>query len=311
MSIDRQRIDDLKRDHPLSAVVSQVTDLRPAGSQMVGLCPFHEEKRPSFYVNDSGGYYCHGCGASGGDVIHFIQAYHGVGFDGAIAMLAGSFHFRGRPPPAVPRVPPADDGASRAALKIWREAGSIVGTAAERYLARRQLPLGQLPALPALRFAMLRYPRLEGTHPALVAGFTDHDGKVVSIQRTYLRDDGMKLDAEKVKLNLGSPQGGAIRLGLGTSDIILCEGLETGLSILRELPAETVWAVGGAGRIETVELPTECRSVVIARDNDERGISSAERAKSAFDNRGIAAHIMSPPPEFKDFNDQLCGKNKS
>jgi|GEM_PF-2926592 len=55
---------------------------------MVGLCPFHEDSQPSFYVDDERGFYhCFGCGA-GGDVIHFVMEMDGLSFMDAVTELA-------------------------------------------------------------------------------------------------------------------------------------------------------------------------------------------------------------------------------
>ncbi|HKG35234.1 MAG TPA: DNA primase [Solirubrobacterales bacterium] len=69
-------------------IVSAHTDLRRQGARWVGLCPFHEERTPSFSVEPSDKlYYCFGCGA-GGDVFGFVQEKDGVGFPEAVEMLA-------------------------------------------------------------------------------------------------------------------------------------------------------------------------------------------------------------------------------
>ena len=71
------------------ALVSARTELRRAGaSEWVGLCPFHEERSPSFGVNpDDKVYHCFGCQASG-DVFTFVQETEGVDFRGALELLA-------------------------------------------------------------------------------------------------------------------------------------------------------------------------------------------------------------------------------
>ena len=68
-------------------VINRYTNLRRQGKEHVGLCPFHEEKTPSFTVNEEKGvFYCHGCG-EGGDVIVFIQKMEGLDFKGALTHL--------------------------------------------------------------------------------------------------------------------------------------------------------------------------------------------------------------------------------
>src|SRR5690606_17131985 len=72
-------------------VVSQHTDLRRSGQRLTGLCPFHDERTPSFSVDPAAGlYYCFGCGA-GGDVIKFVEEREGLGFSEAVEALAERF----------------------------------------------------------------------------------------------------------------------------------------------------------------------------------------------------------------------------
>jgi DNA primase len=69
-------------------IVSAHTDLRQQGGRWVGLCPFHEERTPSFSVNAADKlYYCFGCEA-GGDVFGFVQEKEGVDFPQAVETLA-------------------------------------------------------------------------------------------------------------------------------------------------------------------------------------------------------------------------------
>jgi len=69
------------------SVISDYVPLRKSGREYSGLCVFHPEKTPSFYVNeDKGTFFCHGC-HEGGDVITFIQKIEGLDFKGAIAHL--------------------------------------------------------------------------------------------------------------------------------------------------------------------------------------------------------------------------------
>jgi DNA primase catalytic core len=69
-------------------VVSQDVELKRAGREYVGLCPFHAEKTPSFAVNEEKGFYhCYSCGA-GGDLISFLRKKRGLSFREA-ARIAG------------------------------------------------------------------------------------------------------------------------------------------------------------------------------------------------------------------------------
>jgi DNA primase len=73
-------------------LVESRTRLRRVGARYVGLCPFHEEKTPSFSVSpDRGTYHCFGCGV-GGDAISFVRETEGLDFVGAIEWLADRYH---------------------------------------------------------------------------------------------------------------------------------------------------------------------------------------------------------------------------
>ena len=69
-------------------LVSQKTDLRRVGTRWTGLCPFHDERTPSFSVNaEEKLYYCFGCG-EGGDSFKFVQQTEAVDFQEAVELLA-------------------------------------------------------------------------------------------------------------------------------------------------------------------------------------------------------------------------------
>ncbi|MGN6131837.1 MAG: CHC2 zinc finger domain-containing protein, partial [Nocardioidaceae bacterium] len=80
---ERARIDE---------VVSDYVTLRNAGGgSQKGLCPFHDEKSPSFHVTPARNlWHCFGCG-EGGDVISFLQRIDGVGFADAVERLADKY----------------------------------------------------------------------------------------------------------------------------------------------------------------------------------------------------------------------------
>lgn len=85
-------IQELRAASDLVAVVSQHVSLKRVGKNLTGLCPFHKEKTPSFYVNPHKQFYkCYGCG-EGGDVISFVRKVSGLGFPDAVRQLAQQFH---------------------------------------------------------------------------------------------------------------------------------------------------------------------------------------------------------------------------
>ncbi len=81
-------IERLRETVDMVAIVSKRTDLRRMGSQWVGLCPFHEERSPSFSVDAGKGlYHCFGC-QRGGDAFSFVMEAEGLDFPTAIEQLA-------------------------------------------------------------------------------------------------------------------------------------------------------------------------------------------------------------------------------
>jgi DNA primase len=81
-------LDDLKTQTDIVSVIGDVVPLKKMGAAWKGLCPFHQEKTPSFTVNrDKGFFKCFGCGA-GGDVVKFVELQQKVGFQEAVRYLA-------------------------------------------------------------------------------------------------------------------------------------------------------------------------------------------------------------------------------
>jgi DNA primase len=84
-----QDVERIKRELPLLEYLQQQkwTGQRAGRFEYVGLCPLHEETRPSFYVNTRKDvFYCHGCG-QGGDLIRFVQLSRQLSFRQSLAYL--------------------------------------------------------------------------------------------------------------------------------------------------------------------------------------------------------------------------------
>ncbi len=84
-------VDEIKSRCNIVDVIGRHVPLKKSGSNYAGLCPFHNEKTPSFYVYETKQFFtCFGCGATG-DVIEFVQRYNSLDFHGAIEKLAGEY----------------------------------------------------------------------------------------------------------------------------------------------------------------------------------------------------------------------------
>ncbi|AJP71489.1 DNA primase [Sphingomonas hengshuiensis] len=88
MSLTPQFLDELRARTPLSTLIGKTVKLQKAGREYRACCPFHNEKTPSFYVNDDKGFYhCFGCSAHG-DAIRWMTEQRGLPFIDAVKELA-------------------------------------------------------------------------------------------------------------------------------------------------------------------------------------------------------------------------------
>jgi DNA primase len=105
-------VEEVRRVADIVRVISEHVALRKMGTSWKGLCPFHQEKSPSFNVRQEPAvFHCFGCG-EGGDVFKFLMLRERVSFPEAIEMLARRF---GVPVPEAGR-----PGPDRRSAKVWR-----------------------------------------------------------------------------------------------------------------------------------------------------------------------------------------------
>src|ERR1700752_1422425 len=144
MRFTPQFLDELRARLPVSEVVGKRVKLKRAGKEWKGLSPFHQEKTPSFTVNDQKGFYHDFSSGKHGDIFGFVMDTEGVGFAEAVERLAS---MAGVPLPA------ATPGAARheqrrktlydvmdLAAKFFSETlASRVGAKARGYLADRSI----------------------------------------------------------------------------------------------------------------------------------------------------------------------------
>ena len=147
MSLSPAFLDELRARVSLSGIIGRTTRLQRAGREFKACCPFHNEKTPSFTVNDEKGFYhCFGCGAHG-DAIRWLTDQRGLSFMDAVKELAGE---AGMEMPA-PDPKAAEKAARRqglddvmAAAQAWFVATlkGPAGEQARRYLDGRGFPAG-------------------------------------------------------------------------------------------------------------------------------------------------------------------------
>src|ERR1700760_314720 len=137
-------LDELRARVPLGSLVGRRVKLIRRGRELAGLCPFHHEKTPSFYVvEDKGFFHCFGCGAHG-DAIGYLMRADNLDFIEAVERLAGE---AGGPVPQ--QTPQERERAQRqktlleavaAATEFYeQQLWSPAGLRAREYLTRRGL----------------------------------------------------------------------------------------------------------------------------------------------------------------------------
>ena len=186
---------------------------------------------------------------------------------------------------------------------IWSQGLPIEGTHAETYLRGRVITC----ALPdSLRWLPDTYHTPSGAFcSAMVA-----DVSTGGIHRTFFTKKGERLP-QSAKMMLGPCGGGAVRLSESSGPLVVCEGIETGLSLLSGLlsgPA-SVWAALSTSGIKSLTLPPTPRELIIATDSDDSGAGHAAGNRLASDAsaRGWKVSLM-PAPDGMDWSDVLQSK---
>ena len=190
------------------------------------------------------------------------------------------------------------------AKALWHDGTTapIDGTLAEAYLRGR----GITCALPgSLRFQPNGW-HATGNHlPMMLARVDGAAG--FAVHRTYLGGEGLgKAAVAPAKAMLGPCAGGAVRLSGAVGPLVVCEGIETGLSLLCGLlrtPA-TVWAALSTSGIRGLHLPPMPGRLTIAADGDQPGRKAAFALASRATALGWRVSLL-PAPNDRDWNDVL------
>jgi DNA primase len=317
-------------------VVAARTQLRRVGARYTGLCPFHEERTPSFSVNPQDKlFYCFGCGA-GGDVITFVRETEQLDFAGAVEWLAERFRVTLEYEEASPRVDAhrrrrerlysvLDQAASFYERYLWE---SEAGEPARAYLTERGLkesvcrefrlglaPVGNQLAAKAsakgfsadeLRAAGLLNRRGNDYFSGrLLFPLADARGRVVGIGARRLREDD-PLAAKYVN----SPEGelfhkGSILYGLHLARAAIAKAQHacvvegyTDVLALRQAGFEAVVASMGTSLTERQlrELGRLARRVYLCFDADAAGEAATLRGMELAAGQGLDVHVVPLPP---------------
>lgn len=187
----------------------------------------------------------------------------------------------------------------RKARDLWNVTKPITGTHGEAYLRGRGITC---PMSDSLRWVPDLF---HGPSMAWAAAMVA-DVSSGGVHRTYFDKKGRRL-AKSAKMMLGPCAGGAVRLSdsLG-GPLVVCEGVETGLSLLSSLltiPA-TVWATLSTSGMKSVTLPSGSSRLIIATDGDEPGREAGNKLATRAAALGWQVDLM-PAPDGQDWNDVL------
>lgn len=275
----------------------------------------------------SGGFFCNQqCGA--GDGFQLLQVVNGYSASEALHLVADYLGFGSGVVPArmVAKQPIStagdaepivDEAVQESNQRLW-SAGVAVsdGDSVDYYLRRtRGLNLAAVPD--GLRYhSAVPYYNEKGAlvdfYSAMLGQVVNSVGQVVAIHKTYLNVDGSKADLSPVKklsraIFPGATQGAAIRLFEAGETLAVAEGIETALAvhILADeyLP---VWAAVSAHGLESLEVPSCVKRLIIAADNDasNRGQQAAERLAARQVARGVTCQILIPETVGSDWADE-------
>jgi len=274
----------------------------------VALCPFHDDRNPSLSVTRQY-YHCFSCGVHG-DSLDFLINLRGLDFKDALKELE---YYSNTNPIVVKEEPKIDNSASlqKQLNEIWNTA---VFTSDDKLYLKKRWKLDKQQAKPVpLKISALRYhPHLQYTsigndklfYPALISKIEDKFGNFIGLQRTYLSDDfTFKRDISPVRKILGRLSGGYVAIEEFTQNnrLYVGEGVESVYSAKLLLGNEGSY-YAALSSTNLPDLPSRFNEIVILADNDEAGISFAERMKEKYKDK---ISVLFPERQYKDFNDEL------
>lgn len=324
-------LEQLRDGNDIESVISGYIDLKRRGKNLVGLCPFHNEKTPSFTVYpETNSYYCFGCGA-GGEVISFIRNIENLDFVDAVKLLADR---------AGLKLPDSDydDSASKLRRRIYeanREAARFYHETLFKENGKAQLDylLGRgvspkmikhfgLGAAPDDWHALENHLKEKGfNRDELVAAnllrYSEKEGKryyydafrakvmypVIDLRGNVVAFGGRVLDNSKPKyINTSdtlvykkSNELFALNFAKNGNDrkVILCEGYMDVIALHQAGYENAVAGLGTALTPEQVSLVSRyADEVALCYDSDEAGQKAVRAALALFSKTGVKVKVI-------------------
>ncbi len=330
-------VEEIRLKNDIVEVISGYVKLQKKGSNHWGLCPFHNEKSPSFSVSaQKQMYHCFGCGESG-NVYTFLMKYESYSFPEAVKALADR---------AGVRLPEVDSEEARRRagrrarlLEVNKEAAKFFyyqlrsprGEIGKQYLKRRELYIETMHRF-GLGYAgkngaeLVKYLRSKGFEDELIkeaglAGFSERSGLVSQfwnrvmfpiqdINHRVIGFGGRVMgDGEPKYLN--SPETPVFDkrrnlYGLNfartakSGNLIICEGYMDVIAMHQAGFTQAVASLGTAFTAEQAALMHRYTDkVLLAYDSDAAGIKAALRGTGILRDEGLAARVIDMKP-YKD-----------
>ncbi len=332
--IPEATIQEIRSRTDIVAFVSRHVELRQAGRNWKGLCPFHDEKTPSFNVNpDREIFHCFGCQA-GGDVIGFLMQHEGLSFPEAARNLAGELGIE---------IPEERDGtevglsarifdANGAAQELYRESiRADDAKTARNYLVGRGLDgkdaetfgIGYAPArwdAVALRLRERRLPQEIGIQAGLTAERKSKSGTydrlrgritfpIQDVRGRVIGFGGRAIEADQEPKYLNTPESpvfqkrhafygypDALEPIRRSGRVILCEGYFDRIAFARAGIGEALATCGTAVTSEHgMQIRRRTKEVVLVFDGDKAGRAATEKALSILLPHGLRIRAVALP----------------
>lgn len=269
-------------------------------------CPMHGGKDgfrlfPDWQKKGNG--YCNTC-LGFGNGFKLIAAVLDISTKEATARVANWLRGEENQPPIARRAPPAPKPVvidrRKAYGKIrdaWTNSLPLRGTPAEKYLAQRGIWKQNMP--PSLRaHAGLKYwdkeaKKLTGPYPCLIAPIKDKDGRIISLHRIFLTEEGGKANVAEPKKMMtlaGDVRGAAIKLFPAADVLGVAEGIETALAAyaISRMP---MWSCVSSTLLTLVDIPASVRKVVIWADLDRKPAPNPATPRAKLQPAGQSAAL--------------------
>ncbi|MBJ22845.1 MAG: DNA primase [bacterium] len=332
--ISESTIHEIRNRGDIVALVSRYVELKQAGRNWKGLCPFHNEKTPSFNVNpDRQIFHCFGC-QEGGDVIGFLMKHEGLSFPEATRTLAAELGIE---------IPEERDGhdagvtaslfeANRLAQDLYREALRMPeGEIARNYLVSRgfdgaaadEFAIGFAPARWDAVAERLKKNRIKGevgAQAGLLAERKSGQGHydrlrgrltfpIQDVRGRVIGFGGRALEAEQEPKYLNTPESpvfhkrqafygypAALEPIRRSGRVILCEGYFDRIAFARAGIGEALATCGTALTVEHgAQIRRRTREVVLVFDGDSAGQQATEKALAVLLPHGLRVRAVLIP----------------